>query len=77
MLEKGDVPPFTVSIGLAASEDGVTFSEVLASADDALMQAKAAGRDVVVLAPPRAGSSPPSSIVTFPTRHAEATTTAP
>ncbi len=78
VLENGDVPHFTVSIGLAASEDGATFSEVLASADDALMQAKAAGRDIVVIAEPHAGPPRPnSSIVTFPTRHSEIATTAP
>jgi diguanylate cyclase (GGDEF)-like protein len=53
VVEKGDVPHFTVSIGLAASDDGVPFSEVVAAADAALLQAKAAGRDLVVLASPR------------------------
>jgi diguanylate cyclase (GGDEF)-like protein len=75
VLDRGDVPHFTVSIGLAASEPGVTFSEVVASADDALLQAKAAGRDLVVLAPPHDVSSlPGSSIVTLPARQPEATT---
>jgi diguanylate cyclase (GGDEF)-like protein len=78
VLERGDVPHFTVSIGLAASEDGVTFSEVLAAADDALMQAKAGGRDVVVLAAPHPESSAPkASVVTLPIPHAEVATTAP
>ena len=53
VVERGDVPHFTVSIGLAASHDGVPFLDIVAAADAALLQAKAAGRDVVVLASPR------------------------
>lgn len=45
------VPPFTVSIGLAASEPPEGFVDTVARADAALMQAKQAGRDRVVVAP--------------------------
>jgi diguanylate cyclase (GGDEF)-like protein len=75
VLEKGDVPPFTVSVGLAASEDGVPFSEVLAAADEALLQAKIDGRDAIVVAPPRHGPPHPDpSIRALPMRPAGAST---
>jgi diguanylate cyclase (GGDEF)-like protein len=45
------VPPFTVSIGLAAAEPPEGFADAVARADDALMQAKQGGRDRVVVAP--------------------------
>jgi diguanylate cyclase (GGDEF)-like protein len=44
------VPPFTVSFGLAASRPERTFSETLEVADAALLDAKATGRDRVVVA---------------------------
>jgi diguanylate cyclase (GGDEF)-like protein len=43
-------PTFTVSFGLAASRPERTFSETLESADAALLDAKAAGRNRVVIA---------------------------
>jgi diguanylate cyclase (GGDEF)-like protein len=43
-------PSFTVSFGLAASRPERTFSETLESADAALLDAKAAGRNRVVVA---------------------------
>ncbi len=51
-LTSGRVVPFTVSFGLASSEDGPTFDAVLSVADRALLQAKAAGRNRVVRAQP-------------------------
>jgi diguanylate cyclase (GGDEF)-like protein len=50
-----DLPPFTVSFGLASSDQTVTFDEVVAWADSALLAAKAGGRDQVVTS---AGSGP-------------------
>jgi diguanylate cyclase (GGDEF)-like protein len=49
-LTSGRVPTFTVSFGLATSSDGPTFDEIVAVADQALLAAKAAGRDRVLLA---------------------------
>ncbi len=49
-LTTGRVPAFTVSFGLAASIDADTFDEVVAIADQALLAAKAAGRNRVVVA---------------------------
>ncbi len=49
-LADGAAPPFTVSFGLAASETGLTFSETVDAADQALLLAKRQGRDRVVVA---------------------------
>ena len=43
-----DLPPFTVSFGVASSDQASTFDEVVALADAALLSAKAGGRDQVV-----------------------------
>src|ERR1700744_2882903 len=40
-----DLPPFTVSFGLASSDQAGTFDDVVALADAALLSAKAGGRD--------------------------------
>ena len=69
VLERGEIPPFTVSIGLAASEPGVAFAEVVSDADGALLVAKSSGRDTVVLAPPRARAMTPSPILAVPSPH--------
>lgn len=45
-----DLPPFTVSFGLASSDQAGTFDDVVALADAALLSAKAGGRDQVVVA---------------------------
>jgi diguanylate cyclase (GGDEF)-like protein len=75
VVEKGDIPHFTVSMGIAASDDGVPFNDVVAAADAALLEAKAAGRDVVVLAPSRQEvADPDSSITALPLRPAGAST---
>ena len=54
-LTGGSLPMFTVSFGIAASEVGLTFSQTLDAADQALLCAKRAGRDRVVVD----GAEPP------------------
>jgi PleD family two-component response regulator len=49
-LTGGRLPAFTVSFGLASSADADTFEEVVNVADRALLAAKAAGRNRVLLA---------------------------
>jgi diguanylate cyclase (GGDEF)-like protein len=49
-LTGGRVPAFTVSFGLASSADADTFEEIVAVADHALLAAKAAGRNRVIVA---------------------------
>jgi diguanylate cyclase (GGDEF)-like protein len=56
-LVSGPVPRFTVSFGVAGSRPHQTFSETLDSADAALLEAKTAGRDRVLVA---GASGPPS-----------------
>jgi PleD family two-component response regulator len=59
------IPQFTVSIGLADSSWSSDLTDVLRAADHALMEAKAQGRDRLVIADPPAPSgivpSPPES----------------
>ena len=49
-LNGGHVPPFTVTLGLASSAYAADFDDVVAIADQALLDAKAAGRNRVALA---------------------------
>jgi diguanylate cyclase (GGDEF)-like protein len=49
-IAEGAGPVFTVSVGVAESSVADTFSETVEAADSALLQAKATGRDRVVLA---------------------------
>ena len=49
-LEGANVPPFTVSVGLAAVEPHEAVSEVIERADGALLKAKQLGRDRVLAA---------------------------
>jgi diguanylate cyclase (GGDEF)-like protein len=46
----GDVPPFTVSVGLADSTDARGPAEVIRTADEAMFRAKQTGRDRIVRA---------------------------
>lgn len=48
-LSAGDLPDFTVSVGIADHTSGETAEDVLAVADAGLLSAKAAGRDRTVL----------------------------
>ena len=47
-LAAGDTPGFTISCGIATSADAPTFTDVVHRADQALLAAKAAGRDRVI-----------------------------
>jgi PleD family two-component response regulator len=49
-LETGHLPAFTASFGVASSDQAEDFADVVALADTALLQAKANGRDQIVLA---------------------------
>jgi diguanylate cyclase (GGDEF)-like protein len=49
-LESGNLPHFTVSFGVASSEQAADLEGVVALADEALLRAKAAGRDQIVVA---------------------------
>jgi diguanylate cyclase (GGDEF)-like protein len=49
-LGAGNLPPFTVSVGLAPAAAGQALSEVIEHADAALSTAKQSGRDRVVVA---------------------------
>ncbi len=58
-LTSGRVPAFTVSFGVASSTDADTFDDIVAIADQALLTAKANGRNRVVVAVERADHSQP------------------
>jgi len=51
-LQSGLVPPFTVSFGVASSEQAADLESTVTLADEALLEAKAAGRDRIVVAQP-------------------------
>jgi diguanylate cyclase (GGDEF)-like protein len=55
-LESGHLSQFTVSFGVASSEQAVDLEGTVALADEALLRAKAAGRDRIVVAQ-QAGSA--------------------
>ncbi len=48
--QHGTVPPFTVSFGVATSRPDLPYDEVIETADEALLRAKASGRDRVIVA---------------------------
>ncbi len=56
----GEVPPFTVSVGLADSGLAMDATDVIRHADEAMFRAKQAGRDRIVLAEPDEELSPRS-----------------
>jgi diguanylate cyclase (GGDEF)-like protein len=49
-LSAGHHPHFTVSFGLASSDQAPDFTQVVALADEALLQAKSGGRNEIVIA---------------------------
>ncbi|MDQ1475649.1 MAG: hypothetical protein QOE62_878, partial [Actinomycetota bacterium] len=49
-LSAGQVPSFTVTFGVASSAYASEFDAIVAIADEALLDAKAAGRNRVMLA---------------------------
>ena len=58
-LTSGRLPNFTVSFGVASSDDAASFDRTVAHADAALLQAKTEGRDRIVVAPsPVPGEQP-------------------
>jgi diguanylate cyclase (GGDEF)-like protein len=59
-LADARVPPFTVSLGLVDSTSADDLSELLTLADQALMQAKADGRDRIVIWDPSITVEPSS-----------------
>jgi diguanylate cyclase (GGDEF)-like protein len=61
-----DLPPFTVSFGLASSDQAAAFDEVVALADAALLRAKAGGRDQVVMSEGASGrEKSPADVTTW------------
>ena len=55
-LGAGRVPRFTVTFGLASSAHAAAFDEIVAIADQALLEGKAAGRNRVAVADPSAST---------------------
>jgi diguanylate cyclase (GGDEF)-like protein len=53
-----DLPPYTISFGLASSDQATDFDQVVSLADAALLNAKAGGRDRIVTS---AGSDQPAT----------------
>jgi diguanylate cyclase (GGDEF)-like protein len=68
-VKKASIPPFTVSVGLAAAEPGEAFSEIVTHADLAMLTAKTQGRDRVVVA-----DSPPDEVAVATVGHANGNT---
>ena len=60
-LTSAQIPNFTVSFGLASSDQGTGFSQVINLADQALLGAKAGGRNQVTVAGRTAPSEPTST----------------
>lgn len=58
-LAVGEVPAFTVSIGIVGAEHSRDLSELLSAADEAMYAAKGAGRDCIVRADERAAPHGP------------------
>ncbi len=67
-----ELPLFTISFGLASSEQGGDFDQVVSLADAALLSAKAGGRDRIVISagPDRPATNPAAvSVRSDPTVH--------
>jgi diguanylate cyclase (GGDEF)-like protein len=65
-LVLASVPSFTASFGIAGSEPGSTFSQTLDTADQALLRAKRAGRDRIVIAGAEVGDRGPVDVPVDP-----------
>jgi diguanylate cyclase (GGDEF)-like protein len=63
-LAAGHHPTFTVSFGLASSDQAADFHQVVALADEALLQAKSRGRNEIVIARSNGTSPTPTSTAT-------------
>ena len=61
-----DLPPFTISFGLASSDQAADFDQVVALADAALLSAKAGGRDQVVTSTGPVEQAPNPAAVSVP-----------
>ncbi len=61
-MRTGDVPAFTISVGLADALAGGSHAEVIRDADEAMFRAKQAGRDRVVVASDPGWSVPSDTV---------------
>ena len=57
-VRSGDVPAFTISVGLSDSETSIGHAEAIRHADEAMFRAKQAGRDRIVRSEPPARHGP-------------------
>ena len=71
-LSSGRVPPFTVTFGVASSAYADAFEEIVAIADRALLDAKAAGRNRVAVATLEPEYERDHSATRFPAVHVRA-----
>ena len=73
-LLAGNHPNFTVSFGVASSDQAPDFLGVVTLADEALLQAKSGGRDKIVVANARGSVHPSNSEQPVPVASSESTT---
>ena len=66
-LAGGSTPPFTVSFGVASDDTGIAFADLVSVADEALLSAKAQGRDRTVMG---GSPAPPTPVTPLPGRAA-------
>jgi diguanylate cyclase (GGDEF)-like protein len=64
-LAAGGLPPFTVSFGVCGCDDGTSFEALIDTADSALLSAKRAGRNRIVVAGPE-GRPASAAVPLFP-----------
>ncbi|MCP3991600.1 MAG: GGDEF domain-containing protein, partial [Actinomycetia bacterium] len=63
MLAEGTTPPFTISFGVAGSGSAIDFDELVGHADQALLEAKRAGRDRITTWTSWDGDAPGAEII--------------